>query len=213
MNMLVDRLPEVVCIGGAGYPVNWGYRAFLLIEICLFDSRLNDEQKILNCLNIFYLQRIPEDISAAIEYLQWFYRCGKQEKQQKGKERGGQKVARCYDFEQDASYIYAAFLTQYGIDLQDTKNYDLHWWKFNAMFESLGEELKISKIMYYRTAKTSGLDKERRRFLNEMKKLYALENPEDNTDAKMKLARRNAQMKEYVRKRMGEVSNAEKGKS
>lgn len=212
MNIIIDSLPESVIIDGREYPVNWGYRAFLLIEICLFDSRLNDEQKMLNCLNIFYNRNIPSNLSTAIEKLQWFYRCGGRERKKSGGSlRAPQKIIRCYDFEQDAPYIYSAFLTQYGIDLQETKNYDLHWWKFNALFESLGEDLKLSKIMYYRTAKTSGLDKERRRFLNEMKKLYALENPEDNTDAQMKLARRNARMKEYVRGRMLEVDNAEKG--
>lgn len=212
MNILIDRLPASVAIAGREYQVNWGYRAFLLIEICLFDKNLNDDQKMLNCLNIFYNQDIPQDLPAAIEKLQWFYRrgeCGR--KKGGGSSRAPRKVIRCYDFEQDAPYIYSAFLTQYGIDLQETGNYDLHWWKFSAMFESLGEELKLSKIMYYRTAKTSGLDKERRRFLNEMKKLYALQDPEDNTDAKMKLARRNAQMKEYVRGRMQEVDNAKKG--
>lgn len=206
MNILIDRLPESVSIDGREYPVNWGYRAFLLIEICLFDKRLNDEQKVLNCLNIFYNRDIPQNLSTAIEKLQCFYRCGERERKRSGgSSRTPRKIIRCYDFEQDAPYIYSAFLTQYGIDLQETKNYDLHWWKFSALFESLGEDLKLSKIMYYRTAKTSGLDKERRRFLNEMKKLYALEDPEDNTDAKMKLARRNAQMKEYVRARMSEM--------
>ena len=135
---------------------------------------------------------------------------GKEKKKEdKNKSRRLSQVQRCYDFEQDAPYIYAAFLTQYRLDLSMTLNYDLHWWKFRAMFESLDENLKISKIMYYRTAKTTGMSKQQRNVINIMKSLYALESPETSADSKMKLAKRNLEMKEYVRNRMKEVKNAQ----
>ena len=76
-------------------------------------------------------------------------------------------------FAQDAPYIYAAFKEQYGIDLLSQEK--LHWWKFLALFESLGEETKMAKIMYYRTVSTSGMSKDRRAFVNEMKKAYKLD--------------------------------------
>lgn len=184
----------------------------ILIEICMFDSERNEEQKVLDALNIFYgMNNIPADTQAAMEQLLWFYRCGrKEERGDKKKGASERKARRCYCFRQDAPYIYAAYRTQYQIDLNDTKNYDLHWWKFHAMFESLDENLKICRIMYYRTVSVSGLSKEKRKYLNEMKKLYALEEADQNLDDKMKLAKRNSDMKAYVRRRAEAVNgNAE----
>ena len=99
-----------------------------------------------------------------------------------------------FSFSQDAPYIYAAFKEQYGIDLLSQEK--LHWWKFLALFESLGEETKMAKIMYYRTVSTSGMSKDRRAFINEMKKAYKLDGGK-----KLTLEERNQQWKEYVKKR------------
>lgn len=213
INILLDDLPESVDVGGDNYPVDWGYRAMILIEMCIFDQSRDVELQVLDALNIFYMGNIPPDISAAMERLLWFRRCGREEKKPNGGQADVAKHARqskrVYCFDQDAPYIYAAFLSQYGIDLNKTPDRALHWWKFNAMFEALGEDQKISKIMYYRTAPLTGLSKERRKFLNEMKKLYALESPDQTVDSRMKLAQRNADMKDYVQRRAAEVENAE----
>lgn len=211
-NIILRALPESVQVCGMDYPVNWGYRAMILTELCMFDTGRSDEQKILDALNNFYNKDIPPDPEEALKQMLWFYRGGRGEEGKKNRGASGKQAKRCYCFQQDAPYIYAAFLAQYGIDLNSTKNYDLHWWKFQAMFESLGEDQKISKIMYYRTASTSGCPKAQRRFLNEMKKLYALESPEQGMDDKVRLAKRNADMKAYVRKRAGEAYGRTDGK-
>lgn len=204
ISLLLDELPESVTVDGMAYQVNWGYRAMILIEIDIFRTDRSDEQKILDALNIFYCRNIPPNMNEALHQLLRFYAAGRDEKVNE-KKTGAQTAKRCYCFDQDAPYIYAAFRTQYGINLNHTKNYELHWWEFKAMFEALNEELKMSKIMYYRTAKLTGLGKEQRRFINEMKKLYALEDAESSMDDKAKLAKRNSDMKAYVRKRMGET--------
>lgn len=176
------------------------------IEICMFDMGRSEEQRLLDALNIFYCKNIPPNMEAAMERLLWFYRCGREDKRdRRNNDKPVKRTGRCYCFRQDAPYIYAAFMSQYGIDLNDTKNYGMHWWKFHAMFESLDEDMKISKIMYYRTASVSGLPKEKRKFLNEMKKLYALDEPGQDMDDKMRLAKRNADMKAYVRRRAAEA--------
>ena len=73
-----------------------------------------------------------------------------------------------------------------------------------ALFESLSEQTKFSKIMYYRSVSTSGMSKEQRRHINEMKKLYALED-ESTCNEKTALAKRDAQMRAYVMARTAEV--------
>ena len=51
------------------------------------------------------------------------------------------------DYELDADYIYAAFMSRYGIDLCDIEY--LHWHKFLALFKGLKDET-ICDIMQYR---------------------------------------------------------------
>ena len=100
-----------------------------------------------------------------------------------------------YSFSKDAAYIYAAFKEQYGIDLTEIPN--LHWWKFKALFDSLNEETQMKKIMYYRKVSTSGMDRDRRAYINEMKKLYSL----SKDKKKMTLEQRNASWIAYVKSR------------
>ena len=98
--------------------------------------------------------------------------------------------------------IFAAFFSQYGINLNRTANKDLHWWEFMAMFDSLGEDLLISRVMYYRTADTEGMSKKQKAFIMRMRKLYSLSDASSDMDSKAKLAKRNADMLAYVRERM-----------
>jgi hypothetical protein len=206
MNILIDELPTAVTIAGKSYRVNWGFRTFILIEICIFDQKLADDERISNALTLFYGDHIPADIGQAFEKMMWFYRGGKSERKDpadKGK-TGASSSRRCYCFEQDAPFIYSAFRTQYRIDLQDLASEELHWWKFKAMFESLDENLKISKIMGYRVMKTTGMGKEQKAFYNEMRKLYSLD-VDTSADSKMKLAKRDADMKNYIKRRAKEA--------
>ena len=97
--------------------------------------------------------------------------------------------------------IYAAFRAQYGINLNQTPDADLHWWEFKAMFESLREDLLISRVMYYRTANLSGMSKNEKAFIKKMRSVYAIRQPEVSMDARARLAARNNHMLEYVRSR------------
>lgn len=203
-NILIDRLPETVDIGGRKYPINYGYRANMLIEMCMFSEDRSDEQKLLDSLNIFYKNSIPADRNKAMEKLLWFFRCGKEEDRKPGGAGMKKHMIRAYCFDTDDAMIYAAFRSQYGINLNKTKNDDLHWWEFMAMFHSLSEDLLIKRVMYYRTADLNGMGKNQKAFIKKMRKLYAIKSPECSLDDKAKLAKRNADMKEYVRKRMEE---------
>jgi len=205
MNILIDELPTAVTIAGEKHLVNWGFRTFILIEICIFDQKLSDDERIMNALCLFYGDKLPDDPTQAFETMMWFYRGGKAEPKESAKGKGA-SLKRCYCFEVDAPYIYSAFRTQYRIDLQDLSSEDLHWWKFKAMFESLNDELKMSKIMGYRVTKTTGMGKEQKSFYADMKKLYALD-VEETADSKMKLAKRDTDMKNYIKRRITEVSD------
>lgn len=206
MNILTDELPLSVNVNGAEYPINYGFRAMIMIENCMFDKELNSEQSALTSLQIFYKENVPSDLNAAIDQFLWFYKCGKQQDKYNGSDISNKRV---YSFEQDADYIYSAFKTQYNVDLYDLYSDDLHWWKFRAMFLSLDSNLKISEIMGYRVADTKGMTKEQKSFYKNMKKLYALKD-EASVGTKMKLETRNKNMLDYINKRYQEAEH-EKG--
>ena len=65
------------------------------------------------------------------------------------------------------------------------------------MFDSLNEETQMKKIMYYRKVSISGMDRDRRAYINEMKKLYSL----SKDKKKMTLEQRNASWIAYVKSR------------
>lgn len=197
-DLLTEALPESVRIHGKEYPIQCNFRIGIKLDGIL-RSELEDQEKIKRMLVLYFKDNIPQDIPAAIDKIIWFYRCGElldnedEEKKKRRYIRRKSKDPACV-LTQDAPYVYAAFMDQYGIDL--TSVTFMHWWKFMALFESLGDETKMSKIMYYRQASTSGMSKERRAFINEMKKIYKIKGTK-----KMTLQQRNQRWKDYVKER------------
>lgn len=172
MNMLVDLLPTKVTIDGIEYKINCDFRTSILFELLMQDVELNNEEKLISALDLYYPE-LPANINQAIEKMLWFYRCGKDEVDSKNNNKGTSKAVNIYSYEYDDDYIYSAFLYQYNIDLQDI-NY-LHWWKFKAMFKALKEDNMIVKIMGYRTIELSKIkDKEQRKYYKGLKKIYEL---------------------------------------
>lgn len=54
-------------------------------------------------------------------------------------------AAPIFDFVQDAGYIYASFLSDYGLDLYEQQGH-LHWWAFIQLFRGLSEGAKIVQV-------------------------------------------------------------------
>lgn len=196
-DFLANALPKSVFINGMEYLINWNYRVWMQFEVIRSENS-EDKDKILKLLQLCY-PKIPENIGEAIDKMLWFYRCGEEEHKEENKQRYQRRESKspAFSFTQDAPYIYAAFKEQYRIDLTEC---DMHWWKFMALFESLNEDTKMSKIMYYRKASTSGMPKERRAFINEMKKLYRIR---DESGTKKTLQERNQGWLDYVKSRHG----------
>ena len=171
MNILVDLVPTTVNIDNKEYEINSDFRTSILFELLMQDGTIEEDDKILMALQLYYPD-IPGNIKEAIKQMLWFYRCGKDVSSSKGngKSKG---VTQIYSFEYDDDYIYAAFLDQYNIDLQDIEY--LHWWKFKAMFKSLKDDNMIVKIMGYRSMDLSNVkDKEQKAYYKRMQKLYEI---------------------------------------
>ena len=164
-NILLDILPETVDIDGIEYRINSDFRISILFELLMQDDELGKRQKLVQGLQLYYPE-IPHNVTMAVDKMIWFYRCGK-ETGSGGHGSGSGRAKQIYSFEHDDDYIYAAFLEQYGIDLQDVE--ELHWWKFRALFRGLSEDTEFVKIMGYRSVKiTSKMSKEQREFYKKM---------------------------------------------
>lgn len=205
-NLLIDELPKNVIVDGKRYAIEWNFRTAILFELLMNDSEYSAEEKIAQSLELYYTDEIPKNIEKALDAIIGFYLCGEKIKTVDGIQKHGRKLKNNYSFEQDAAYIYAAFLAQYGIDLNEIQ--ELHWWKFTALFRSLSEEQKISKIMYYRDVDLKGKSKSEKKFLKAMKEKYALKECVQ-PHQKLTLAQRNAAMKAYIDKRFKEIEGSE----
>lgn len=180
-NILIDPLPVTVMVAGEEVSIASDFRTGILFEILAQDGTIDKEMKAQAALQLWFPQGLPvyteESINDAVDQMLWFYLCGKtiteQPEKTNGKPQSKGISRRIYDFDIDAPLIYAAFLAQYRIDLQDVE--DLHWWKFTAMFAGLSEEHEISKIMGYRSIELATIkNKAERERYTKLQAKYAL---------------------------------------
>lgn len=181
MRNLYEPLPVSVTVSGRHYPINTSFRVWLQAEKIMQQGDISQAQRV-----GLLLQACCKDPAKCctvehVDALLRFYRCGRDPEADPGP--SGRIV---YDFEQDADYIYAAFMQAYGIDLTRT---DLHWWQFRALFASLPESCVISRIMGYRAADLKDMSKGQKKFYQRMKKVYALK-PADTGRRKLTLEER-----------------------
>lgn len=189
--MIRRELPVSVDIGSEKYEINADFRTIMNIEGIIFGKEVTEDQKnfakemmkeieinekdaitnakYYDALKIFYKDNIPDDLEEAMEKMLWFYSCGKEEI---SKQKTKKKVI---SFEHDFDYINAGFMQDYKIDLFEVDF--LHWWKFMSLFSALHDDCKICEIIGYRGAELKNFDKEQRKRIREMQKIYAL--PDD----------------------------------
>ena len=118
MNILVDTLPESVAVCGEKYEIRTDFRIAILFEMLMQDASIDPKDKAAKALNLFF-PVIPGNLQEATKAMLWFYKCGTEENPQRKKLSAKKGKTRVYSFEYDDDYIYAAFMTQYSIDLQD----------------------------------------------------------------------------------------------
>lgn len=171
MNLLTSRLPDCVTVNGREYRIRTEFRTWIRFgELCA-DLAGN----IAEILTLCYIDSLPPTLEQAVTALTEFYLCGHELSR---KEDTGHKSP-IVSFAEDAEYIYSAYLNQYRIDLSTA---DLHWFQFMALFRSLADDCKISKIMEARAVNLSDIkDKSMKKYYQKMKQAYKL--PDRRTQA------------------------------
>lgn len=167
--LLMDGLPEEY----EGVPISADFRNMIQVDLLLHDPGLSDIERTIAALTQLYPD-IPKDIGMAIQGLEWFFMRG--ERRDEGEAIGVKTKRKAFDFEQDANLIYAAFYSTYGLSLT-TVDF-LHWWEFMALFEGLPESTLMQRVIYWRTVDLAGLDKHEKKRVKQMRKIFALKEPE-----------------------------------
>ena len=175
-NMLTEKLPTKY----KGYHINTDFKCGIKISLALDDWQLGDEERVLTALSLLYGEGIPDDMSIALDGLRWFLTCGKEadkasysdiddvDNAKESVNVKGDDIS--FDFEVDASNIYAAFLKNYNIDLTKT---DMHWFQFIALFSNL-KNTSLNDMMYYRTIDLSQYKGEQKAEMKALKERYKI---------------------------------------
>lgn len=139
-------------------------------------ENIDNRERVRQVIDLVLTAEQPAEIDQAVRGILYLYSCGKPSEGRKRRPKNGNveiKEKQIYSYEHDAPYIYGAFLSQYGIDLNDIEY--LHWWKFNALFKSLPDTCKICEIMGYRATDPSKIkDKNERNRIMRLKSIYDL---------------------------------------
>jgi hypothetical protein len=167
MNILIDELPKKVEIEGEEIEINTDYRNVLLYFRALRDEELEDREKLEIAARLFF-KRTPRNVEEAMRYINDEYIvCSSKRKKRvlTNSFSASQKVV--FDFEQDGGLIYVSFMQEYGIDLRKEK---MHWYAFKALFDGLGEETVLRRVIEFRKMKPKDMPRERRIELMELQK-------------------------------------------
>lgn len=162
-------LPTELVVGGKEYAIRSDYRAALDIFLALNDSELDQYNRMMETLEILYMDEIPQtDIVEAIQQAFWFLRGGEDEK----KDKGPQLVA----WSQDFNYIAAPVSKIVGQDIRGMGY--LHWWTFLSAYMGIGDCL-FAEIVRIRDKKARGkpLDKADRDFYRRNREIIDIKKP------------------------------------
>ena len=158
-------LPKSVEINGQEYAIRYDFRVILDIFEALNDIELNDQERALAVLQMFYVDFDDlEDYDAAITELFRFINGGREEER-------GQKQPRLMDWEQDFQYIVAPVNRVLGYETRaveydpKTNTGGVHWWTFLSAYLEIGDCF-FAQIVGIRSKKAKGkkLDKSDQEF-------------------------------------------------
>lgn len=173
-NVLLDKLPTEY----QGFPIDSDFQTGIQILQVLEDRELTGSEKIGTALSLLFPAEDgngnalpPPDAKTAADGLMWFLTEWNHDKH---KDR--QDEVKVTDYDVDQWRIYAAFRQHYGINLNNPGK--LHFWEFMGLLTTL-PECAYTRVVGIRAKKLTGnLRREERTAYQELKEIYALEQPE-----------------------------------
>ncbi|PKM64787.1 MAG: hypothetical protein CVU96_01000 [Firmicutes bacterium HGW-Firmicutes-20] len=129
------QYPEVAEIDGVEFRINTDYRVALQCMAISENAAISDlERSTAICILLFGMD-VPVTQSA-VDMAQKYLQCGKTTEEQLASNKD-------MDFEQDADFITASFMSDYHVDLSKA---EMHWWQFVQLISGLTEHSILSKV-------------------------------------------------------------------
>lgn len=175
MSTLTNSFPASVTVNGVEYSIHADFRTVLRCFEIQGQKQELSESELLDMLKLFYNTNQLTATEDHVNKMFWFFSCGREKEKKKFPRKiAGINDKQPFDFEEDADLIYAGFMQQYGIDLQES---NMHWWKFMILLENLGSGTRLQKVMEYRTVDTNNKDmsKKEKDFYKAMQRYYGLD--------------------------------------
>jgi len=177
MFTLTDPLEEEIEIEGNVYPLDLSFDNVLRFFDLMDDDTFFDAEKIEIAFEMFVDTDKEFDFETKYKVVktivETFIASNNDSNADYSSDVGDSK--QYYDLKQDAEYIYASFLQEYGIDLIEQQG-KLRWEKFVALLVGLRDNTRFKEIVGIRAAelpKGKGMEEERKR-LRKLKQIYAL---------------------------------------
>lgn len=169
---MINDYPEYVEVNNKQYKINTDFRVALKCNEIAEDETIGDFERALAIIYKLYgdeglndSENYEELLDLAIKYLS----CGKEIENNDGEPD--------MDFIEDMDYIEASFMSDYHIDLSETK---MHWWKFFNLINGLsnsdiGNCCVLNRIRNLRNYDTKEIkDRKEREKIEKAKKQVAL---------------------------------------
>lgn len=187
MFKLNDELVEAVEINGKLFKVDMSFDNILNLIEMLNDKELSDETQIVLGIEMLFDDPLDMPIGEQVKVFFESYQAliGKDAESDLEYDLLGNPMPRqaeeesepLYDLQQDAEYIYASFMQDYGMDLFEQQGV-LHWYKFKALLTGLSDNTKFKKVLEIRQMPLpsgKGSSKQRAE-VEKLKRAYALKN-------------------------------------
>jgi len=145
--------PEFAEIDGQLYKINTDYIYALECFKIIDDNSISDVERAIAVVSVLFGQEnekgeiinIPKNINGALEKAAIFLSCGKENKSITDAKKD-------MDFEYDKEFIYASFISDYKIDLENT---NMHFWKFCNLISGLTEDSILNRVRDLRNTNLS----------------------------------------------------------
>lgn len=175
-NVLLDALPWE----WNGHPIDMNFDTGIKVSQCLSDEELTPQERIGTALYLIFPNGAEKLTAEEItDVLSWYMNGWNNDNVPKKKDE-----TIVMDFDIDQWRIYAAFRSQYNINLNRAH---LHFWEYMALLSNLSE-CAFTQVINIRSKKlTSKMSAEEKKSVTEAKKVYAIhrkstETPEEHRE-------------------------------
>ena len=167
-NIMLDPLPN----DWNGYPIDSDFQTGIMISQCMADESLSNDEKFLTAMDLLFPQDKPP-VNEAEEAITWFLNEYNHDNMASKKKEKEEIV---FDFDIDQWRIYAAFKSQYNIDLNTAQ---LHWFVFMGLLSNLAE-CALTRVMDIRQKEiTPKMSRKEKNAIMAAKKVFAINPPKE----------------------------------